>query len=105
MAEGAIETSVLAILMQNGFKILEQSRSSNSTTIIAKKGRFGGKKVGVTVCTSEDLLMVLNKERELHRKQGIKQKILFTTCESCESSFGDITIIRDPTELSTAIAS
>jgi hypothetical protein len=32
LAERAIETSVLAILKQNGFKILEKSRSSNSTT-------------------------------------------------------------------------
>lgn len=104
MAERTIETSVLAMLKQNGFKILEKSRSSDSAMIIAKKGKFGGKKVAIAICTSEDLLTVLNKERELHRKAGIKQKILFTLCESCESSFGDIIIIRDPTELVQAIA-
>ncbi|MFX0116042.1 MAG: hypothetical protein ACFFB3_15940, partial [Candidatus Hodarchaeota archaeon] len=105
LAASAIETSILAILNQNGFKVLEKSRSSNTTWISAKKGRIGGKKIEMAIHTSDDLMDALEKERELHRKKGVKQKILFTLCETCLPSFADITLIKDPTELSQVLAS
>jgi len=99
------EISIMAILKQNGFKILGKSRSSNATMITAKKGKFGGKKVAVMISPSDDLLETLNKERELHRKQGFKQKILYSLCYACEASFPDITVIHEQIDLSTALAS
>ncbi len=103
MAERTIETSVVAILKQSGFKIIEKSRSGGASLVTAKKGRLGGKKVAIAISMSDDLLVTLQKERDLHRKPGFKLKILFTLCETCEPSFGDIIIIKDPTELGQAL--